>query len=92
MPFLRALHSFIGLAANNLGVMAVHVNGAQTAISTLGKSFCSVLWGLVAFGIMYSGSLVLGFQKAGPAAALSAGTMFACFVLVIVGTCARSTI
>jgi hypothetical protein len=44
-----------------------------------------VYWGLTAFGIMYAGSLVRGFRKAGPAAALSAGTMFACFILVIVG-------
>jgi len=77
--------TFVGLAANDLGVMAVHINGAQTAISSLGRSFCSVLWGLTAFAVMYSGSLVRGFRRAGPAALLSAGTMFAGFIVVIVG-------
>ncbi|KAJ9098964.1 hypothetical protein QFC19_006188 [Naganishia cerealis] len=78
--------AFIGLALNNLFIMGLHVNAAQTAINTVIQyEFCTVAWGVIFLLIMWAGSLIRGFKYTEIAAVLSAGTMFICYLLVVVG-------
>ncbi|KAJ9107959.1 hypothetical protein QFC20_003644 [Naganishia adeliensis] len=78
--------AFIGLALNNLFIMGLHVNAAQTSINTVIQyEFCTVAWGVIILVIMWAGSLVRGFKYTEVAAVISAGTMFICYLLVVIG-------
>lgn len=64
----------------------LHVNAAQTAINTVIQyEFCTVAWGVIFLVIMWAGSMIRGFKHAEYAAILSAGTMFICYLLVVIG-------
>lgn len=77
--------SFIGLALNNIFIMGLHTNAATTAINTLGYTICSVWWGFIVSAVMFAGSLFRDFHHAEAAALVSAGTMFFCFLTVVIG-------
>ncbi|GHJ84576.1 hypothetical protein NliqN6_0978 [Naganishia liquefaciens] len=78
--------AFIGLALNNLFIMGLHVNAASTAINTVIQyEFCTVWWGVIFLVIMWAGSLIRGFKYTEVAAIVSAGTMFICYLLVVIG-------
>ncbi|KAJ9104620.1 hypothetical protein QFC21_002118 [Naganishia friedmannii] len=64
----------------------LHVNAAQTAINTVIQyEFCTVAWGVIFLVVMWAGSMIRGFKGTEIAAILSAGTMFICYLLVVIG-------
>lgn len=85
------LAAFLGLALNNIFIMGLHINAGTTAINTLGYTVCSVVWGVVLTVVMFAISLLRGFKYAEVAAIISAGTMFTCFLVVVIGHAVQGT-
>ncbi|KAJ9119931.1 hypothetical protein QFC24_005414 [Naganishia onofrii] len=70
----------------------LHVNAAQTAINTVIQyEFCTVAWGVIFLVVMWAGSMIRGFKGTEIAAILSAGTMFICYLLVVIGHAVQGT-
>ncbi len=72
--------------------MGLHVNAGSTAINTLNhRGICTAYWGVILLFIMFLGSLVRNFRFATQAGIVSAGTMFVCVLIVIIGAATQGT-
>ncbi|KAL7411848.1 transmembrane amino acid transporter protein-domain-containing protein [Mrakia frigida] len=83
--------AFVGLAANNLFIMGLHCNAGTTAINTMGYKLCSAGMGAILGVIMFLGSLIRDFRHTTPFGIFSAGTMFICFLIVVIGHSVQGT-
>ncbi|CDZ97743.1 Amino acid transporter, transmembrane [Phaffia rhodozyma] len=76
---------FTGLAFNNIFIMGLHCNAGATAINTLRPTICTSLWAFILTIFMWAGSLIRDLRHTTILGIVSAGTMFVCFLVVVIG-------